>query len=115
MQKLQTDTAIELTKLELTAQRDLNREVQDNQGAVNGGSGEGSEERAKGSELSWHSYRNTLNRRSRGCLVSSATQGEDELYVLKEEARALQRVEDFLTELVTTGELAQKTREGDNG
>ena len=41
--------------------------------------------------------------------------GEDELYVLKEEARALQRVEDFLTELVTTGELAQKTREGDNG
>ena len=36
----------------------------------------------------------------------------DELYLLREEAKALQRVEEFLNELVTTGELAQRT-EGD--
>jgi hypothetical protein len=44
VQKLQTDTAIKLTELELQAKRDLNKEVADNQGAVNGsgGSTEGS-------------------------------------------------------------------------
>ena len=38
---------------------------------------------------------------------------EEEVYVIREEAKALQRVEDFLAELVTTGELAEKTNEGD--
>ena len=38
---------------------------------------------------------------------------EDEIYVLKEEARALSRLEDFLESLVTTGELAEKTNEGE--
>lgn len=36
VQKLQADTALKLTELELAAKRDLNKEVQDNQGAVNG-------------------------------------------------------------------------------
>lgn len=39
---------------------------------------------------------------------------EEEVYVIREEAKALQRVEDFLNELVTTGELAEKANEGDN-
>lgn len=34
---------------------------------------------------------------------------EEEVYIIREEAKALQRVEDFLNELVTTGELAQQT------
>ena len=38
---------------------------------------------------------------------------EDEVYLIKEEAKALQRLEDFLNELVTTGELAEKTNEGE--
>jgi hypothetical protein len=38
---------------------------------------------------------------------------EEEVYVIREEAKALQKVEDFLNELVTTGELAEKTREGE--
>ena len=38
---------------------------------------------------------------------------EEEVYVIREEAKALQRVEDFLQELVTTGELAEKANEGD--
>ena len=38
---------------------------------------------------------------------------EEEIYVIREEAKALQRMEDFLNELVTTGELADKTNEGD--
>ena len=38
---------------------------------------------------------------------------EDEVYLIKEEAKALQRLEDFLNELVTTGELADRTNEGD--
>ena len=44
VQKLQTDAALKLTELELAAKRDLNKDVQDNQGAVNGsgGSTEGS-------------------------------------------------------------------------
>ena len=37
---------------------------------------------------------------------------EEEVYVIREEAKALQRVENFLNELVTTGELAEKTKEG---
>ena len=37
---------------------------------------------------------------------------EEEVFVIREEAKALQRVEDFLQELVTTGELAEKTEEG---
>ena len=37
---------------------------------------------------------------------------EEEIYVIREEAKALSRVEDFLNELVTTGELADKTTEG---
>ena len=37
----------------------------------------------------------------------------EEVYFIREEAKALQRVEDFLNELVTTGELADKTNEGD--
>ena len=49
VQKLQTDTAIKLTELELAAKRDLNKDVQDNKEALNGsGSTEGSEERASG-------------------------------------------------------------------
>ena len=50
VQKLQTDAALKLTELELAAKRDLNKDVADNQGAVNGsgGSTEGSEERASG-------------------------------------------------------------------
>ena len=47
IQKLQTDAALKLTELELTAKRDLNRDVQDNKEALkNGGSTKGSEERA---------------------------------------------------------------------
>ena len=38
---------------------------------------------------------------------------EEEVYVIREEAKALQRVEDFLQELITTGELAEKSNEGD--
>ena len=38
---------------------------------------------------------------------------EEEVYVIREEAKALQRVEDFLQELVTTGELAEKSNEGE--
>ena len=38
---------------------------------------------------------------------------EEEVYLIKEEAKALQRLEDFLNELVTTGELADRTNEGD--
>ena len=38
---------------------------------------------------------------------------EEEVYVIREEAKALQKVEDFLESLVTTGELAEKTNEGD--
>tara|TARA_B110000444_G_scaffold88325_1_gene83499 strand:+ start:227 stop:415 length:189 start_codon:yes stop_codon:yes gene_type:complete len=34
---------------------------------------------------------------------------EEEVYIIREEAKALQKVEDFLNELVTTGELAEKT------
>jgi hypothetical protein len=34
---------------------------------------------------------------------------EEEVYVIREEAKALQRVEDFLESLVTTGELAEKS------
>ena len=34
---------------------------------------------------------------------------EEEVYIIREEAKALQKVEDFLQELVTTGELAEKT------
>ena len=39
---------------------------------------------------------------------------EEEVYVIREEAKALQKVEDFLESLVTTGELAEKTNEGEN-
>ena len=38
---------------------------------------------------------------------------EEEVYVIREEAKALQKVEDFLESLVTTGELAEKTNEGE--
>jgi DNA-binding TFAR19-related protein (PDSD5 family) len=38
---------------------------------------------------------------------------EEEVYVIREEAKALQKVEDFLNELVTTGELAEKSNEGE--
>jgi len=34
--KLRTDTALKLTELETQAKRDLNKELRDNQGAVNG-------------------------------------------------------------------------------
>lgn len=34
---------------------------------------------------------------------------EEEVYIIREEAKALQKVEDFLNELVTTGELAQQS------
>ena len=37
---------------------------------------------------------------------------EEEVYIIREEAKALSRVEDFLNELVTTGELAENTKEG---
>ena len=37
---------------------------------------------------------------------------EEEVYVIREEAKALQKVENFLNELVTTGELAEKSNEG---
>ena len=46
IQKLQTDAALKLTELEINAKRDLNRDVQDNKEALNGGSTKGSEERA---------------------------------------------------------------------
>ena len=39
---------------------------------------------------------------------------EEEVFVIREEAKALQRVEDFLQELVTTGALAEKAEEGAN-
>ena len=39
IQKLQTDAALKLTELELNAKRDLNKDVADNQGAVNGSGG----------------------------------------------------------------------------
>ena len=39
---------------------------------------------------------------------------EEEVFIIREEAKALQRVEDFLQELVTTGALAEKTEEGVN-
>jgi hypothetical protein len=35
---------------------------------------------------------------------------EEEIYVIREEAKALSKVEDFLESLVTTGELAEKTK-----
>jgi DNA-binding TFAR19-related protein (PDSD5 family) len=38
---------------------------------------------------------------------------DEELYLLKEEAQALQRVEEFLEQLVITGELAEKSTEGE--
>ena len=38
---------------------------------------------------------------------------EEEVYLIREEAKALQRVEDFLNELVTTGDLAEKSNEGE--
>ena len=45
VQQLKTNTALKLTELEIQANRDLNKDLQDNQGAVNGsGSTEGSEE-----------------------------------------------------------------------
>jgi hypothetical protein len=39
---------------------------------------------------------------------------DEEVYVIREEAKALQKVEDFLESLVTTGALAEKVNEGDN-
>ena len=38
---------------------------------------------------------------------------EDELYLLREEAQALQRVEDFLEQVIITGDLAEKSTEGE--
>jgi len=38
----------------------------------------------------------------------------EEVYFIREEAKALQRLEDFLQGLITTGELAEKTKEGDD-
>ena len=38
---------------------------------------------------------------------------DEEVYVIREEAKALQKVEDFLKELVITGELAEKTKQED--
>jgi len=35
---------------------------------------------------------------------------EEEIYVIREEAKALSRLEDFLESLVTTGELAEQTK-----
>ena len=37
---------------------------------------------------------------------------DEEVYVVREQAKALQRVEEFLESLVTTGELAEKTQDG---
>ena len=39
---------------------------------------------------------------------------DDEIYHIREEAKALQQVEEFLNELVTTGELAEMGNEGAN-
>ena len=38
---------------------------------------------------------------------------EEEVFYIKEEARAISRLEEFLESLVTTGELAEKTNEGE--
>ena len=38
---------------------------------------------------------------------------EEEVYVVREQAKALQRLEEFLESLVTTGELAEKSNEGE--
>ena len=38
---------------------------------------------------------------------------EEEVYVIREEAKALQKVEDFLESLIATGDLAEKTNVGD--
>ena len=38
---------------------------------------------------------------------------DDELYLIREEAQALQRVEEFLQQVIITGDLAQKTNEGE--
>jgi hypothetical protein len=47
IQQLKTNAALKLTELEINAKRDLNKDIADNQGAVNGsGSSEGVEERA---------------------------------------------------------------------
>ena len=35
---------------------------------------------------------------------------EEEIYVIREEAKALSRLEDFLESLVTTGDLAEQTK-----
>ena len=49
VQKLQTDAALKLTELELNAKRDLNKDVQDNQGAVGeGGSAKGTKKGQSG-------------------------------------------------------------------
>jgi hypothetical protein len=39
---------------------------------------------------------------------------EEEVYIVREQAKALHRLEEFLESLVTTGELAEKANEGDN-
>ena len=38
---------------------------------------------------------------------------DDELYLLREEAKALSRVEEFLEQAIITGELAEKSTEGE--
>ena len=38
---------------------------------------------------------------------------EEEVYVVREQAKALHRLEEFLESLVTTGELAEKTNKGE--
>ena len=38
---------------------------------------------------------------------------EEEVFYIKEEARAISRLEEFLDSLVTTGELAEKTNKGE--
>jgi hypothetical protein len=38
---------------------------------------------------------------------------QDDLYLLREEAQALQRVEDFLEQVIITGDLAEKSTEGE--
>ena len=38
---------------------------------------------------------------------------DNELYLIREEAQALQRVEEFLEQVIITGDLAQKTTEGE--
>ncbi len=38
---------------------------------------------------------------------------DEEVYVVREQAKALHRLEEFLESLVTTGELAEKTNEGE--